>query len=197
MRDVEIDGTELLISTGLDSCGYQYFNNLWNHRTIIINSVIDATIVESVIIPLKQFEQDDSDEPITLILNTDGGSVIDGLVLCNIIDNYKKKLNIYVYSYAYSMGSIILCSGNKNPNVTKYCYKFSTGLIHGGSKGLWGSSAIVKDTYLFQSKIDDMVRDYIISNTNITPEEYDESERHEWYLTSDEMKEKGLVDIIL
>ena len=95
------------------------------------------------------------------------------------------------------MGSIILCSGNKNPNVTKYCYKFSTGLIHGGSKGLWGSSAIVKDTYLFQSKIDDMVRDYIISNTNITPEEYDESERHEWYLTSDEMKEKGLVDVIL
>ena len=197
MKDIEICDSELLVSTGLDPCSYQYFNNLWNHRTVIFNSMVDATIVESVIVPLKRFEEDDSDEPVNLILNTDGGSINDGLVVCNIIDSYKKKLNIYVLGYAYSMGSIILCSGNKNPNVTKYCYKFSTGLIHGGSKGLWGSSSMVKDTYLFQSKVDDMVRDYIIANTNITLEEYEDSECREWYLTANEMKEKGLVDIIL
>ena len=42
-----------------------------------------------------------------------------------------------------------------------------------------------------------MVRDYIIANTNITLEEYEDSERREWYLTANEMKEKGLVDVIL
>ena len=183
--------------SNLDPVSYQYFFNYFEKRTIVFNSFIDESIVETVILPLKQFEEDKINEPVKLIISTGGGSVSDSLVLCNIIDNYKKPLEIYVYGYACSMGTVILCAGNKNPNVTKYCYKFSTGLIHGGSKGLWGSSAIVKDTYLFQSKIDDMVRDYIISNTNITPEEYDESERHEWYLTSDEMKEKGLVDVIL
>ena len=197
MKDIEICDSELSVSTGLDPCSYQYFNNLWNHRTIIFNSIVDETIVESVIVPLKRFEEDDSNEPVTLILNTNGGSVNDGLVVCNIIDSYKKKLNIYVLGYAYSMGSIILCSGNNNPNITKYCYKFSTGLIHGGSKYLWGTSSTVKDTYLFQSKVDDMVRDYIIANTNITLEEYEDSERREWYLTANEMKEKGLVDVIL
>ena len=197
MKDIDFEDKELLISTGLDYCSYQYFNNLLHHRTIILNADVDETIVESVIIPLKQFEEDDSDEPISLILNTNGGSVNDGLVLCNIIDNYKKKLNIYVMGYAYSMGSIILCSGNKNPNITKYCYKFSTGLIHGGSKFLWGTSSTVKDMYLFESKIDEMVKNYILENTNITQEEYDRSERTEWYLTANEMKDKGLVDIIL
>ena len=123
MKDIEICDSELLVSTGLDPCSYQYFNNLWNHRTIIFNSIVDETIVESVIVPLIRFEEDDSNVSVTLILNSNGCSVNDGLVVCNIIDSYKKKLNIYVLGYAYSMGSIILCSGNNNPNITKYCYK--------------------------------------------------------------------------
>ena len=73
MKDIEICDSELLVSTGLDPCSYQYFNNLWNHRTIIFNSIVDETIVESVIVPLKRFEEDDSNEPVTLILNTNGG----------------------------------------------------------------------------------------------------------------------------
>ena len=55
MKDIEICDSELLVSTGLDPCSYQYFNNLWNHRTVIFNSMVDATIVESVIVPLKRF----------------------------------------------------------------------------------------------------------------------------------------------
>ena len=47
-----------------------------------------------------------------------------------IIDNYKKPLEIYVYGYSCSMGTIILCSGNKNPNVINYFYPFSFGLFH-------------------------------------------------------------------
>jgi len=131
MSDLEFLGFAEATSS-LDPIMYQYFKNLLHKRTIILNSEIDENILENVVLPLQDFEEDDSNSPITLILNTPGGSVADGLMLCNIIDNYKKPLNIIVPSYSCSMGTIILCSGNKNPNVTKKCYPFSFALFHSG-----------------------------------------------------------------
>lgn len=183
--------------SGLDPIMYQYFNHYQNHRTIIFNRAVDDSIVETVILPLKEFENDDSNEPVKLIISTPGGSVSDGLILCNIIDNYKKPLEIYIYGYACSMGTIFLCSGNKNPNVKKFCYPFSFALFHAGYSAIEGESLSVEDRMEFNKKIDNMIRDYVVANTKITAEEYKLNERRQWYLTAQEMKEKGLIDIII
>lgn len=184
-------------NSNLDPIMYQYFNCYFNRRTIIFNREVDRDIVEAVIVPLKEFEEDDSNSPVRLILSTPGGSVGDGLILCNIIDNYKKPLEIYVYGYACSMGTIILCAGNKNPNVKKFCYPFSFGLFHAGYSAIEGESLSVEDQIEFNKRTDNMIRDYVISNTNITAEEYKANERRQWYLTAEEMREKGLIDIII
>lgn len=183
--------------SNLDPVTYQYFNHYKNHRTIIFNHAVDENIVETVILPLLEFENDDSSEPVKLILSTVGGSVSDGLILCNIIDNYKKPLEIYVYGYACSMGTIILCAGNKNQNVRKYCYPFSFGLFHAGYSAIEGESLSVEDRIEFNKKTDNSIRDYVIENTNITAEEYKINERRQWYLNAKDMKEKGLVDAII
>ena len=183
--------------SNLDPIMYQYFNHYKNHRTIIFNRAVDENIVEMVILPLLEYERDDSNEPVKLILSTVGGSVSDGLILCNIIDNYKKPLKIYVYGYACSMGTIILCAGNKNPNVKKYCYPFSFGLFHAGYSAIEGESLSVEDQIEFNKKTDSTIRNYVVSNTNITEEEYKHNERRQWYLNAREMKEKGLIDIII
>lgn len=183
--------------SNLDPVMYQYFNQYKNHRTIVFNRGVDESIVESVILPLKEYEEDDSNAPVKLILSTAGGSVADGLILCNIIDNYTKPLEIYVYGYACSMGTVILCSGNNNPNVTKYCYPFSFGLFHAGYSAVEGESLSVEDQMAFNKKTDNRIRDYVVANTNITVEEYKANERRQWYLDAQEMKEKGLIDIII
>jgi len=59
---------------------------LFKHRTVVFNNIVTEDIVESVILPLKEFEEDSSNEPVKLVISTPGGSVADGLVLCNIID---------------------------------------------------------------------------------------------------------------
>lgn len=183
--------------SNLDPVMYQYFNHYKNYRTIVFNRGVDDSIVETVILPLKEFERDDCETPVKLIISTAGGSVADGLILCNIIDNYKKPLEIYVYGYACSMGTIILCSGNKNPNVIKYCYPFSFGLFHAGYSAVEGESLSVEDQMAFNKKTDNMIRDYVVANTNITEEEYKHNERRQWYLDAHEMKEKGLIDVII
>lgn len=183
--------------TGLpDIITYQYYKNL-EKRTIIINEQITSNIVESVMLPLLEMDNDGTGEPINIILNTIGGSLFDGATLCNIIDNLKTPTTITVFTYAYSMGSILLMAGYNNPNVKKRCYKHSTALLHAGSSYLEGDSMSVKDQFNFYQKFEDVIKEYTLSHSKITPEEYDKMERYEWYMTSDTMLEKGLVDEII
>lgn len=196
MNDIEFLGFAETVSN-LDPIDYQYFNQLMNYRTIVLNSEIDENILETVVLPLKQFEEDNCIKPIKLILNTPGGSVADGLMLCNVIDNYKKPLEIIVPSYACSMGTIILCSGNKNPNVIKKCYPFSFALIHSGNTYVGGESHTVEDVMDFNKSMDKAIKDYIVENTGISEEEYDSHYRKQWYLNSSDMLHYKLVDEII
>ena len=181
----------------LTPSNYQYFQNLLENRTIIYNEEINENIVESVIIPLLQFEKDDSTEPVTLYLSTIGGSVSDSLVLCNIIDYYKKPLTIVVFGYAASMGTVILAAGSKNPNVTRVCYPFSYGLLHAGSQAFGGEALTVADALEFSQRLDKKMKYYILEHTNITEEEYDSKARTQWYLDAHDLKKYGFIDKII
>lgn len=181
----------------LDPVSYQYFNHLFNHRTIVFNDGIDKNILEAVILPLKEFENDGSNDPVKMIISTPGGSISEGLVLCNIIDNYSKPLEIYVMGYACSMGTIILAAGNHNSNVKKFCYPFSFALFHSGYSAFEGESLSVEDAMAFNKRVDNRIRDYIVANTKITEEQYRANERRQWYLDAHDMKELGLIDVII
>lgn len=196
MNDLEFLGFANDVST-LDPIMYQYFNQLLRNRTIILNAEIDENILETVVLPLKDFEKQRNDKPVTLILNTPGGSVADGLMLCNIIDNYTVPLEIIVPSYACSMGTIILCSGNNNPNIIKKCYPFSFALFHSGQTYVGGESTSVDDVIDFNRGVDNKIKEYIIKNTNITEELYEKHHRKQWYLTAEEMLQYHLVDEII
>ena len=175
---------------------YQYYKGLENRR-IIINDQIDAGIVETLILPLLEMDNDGSGEPIEIVLSSPGGSVYDALCACNIIDNLKTPTTIKVLGYAFSMAGLLLAAGYNNPNVKKVCYKFSTALLHAGSTYLEGSANIVKDTFHFTEKMDEEIKKYMLSHSKMTEDEYVKMERYEWYMMSDEMLRLGLVDEIL
>lgn len=173
------------------------YNRLLEERKILINDIISENTIEKVVMPLLRMDNDGSGKKITIYINTNGGSVYDGLVLCDIIEQLKTETEVIVLGYAYSMGSIILMSGKNNPNVTRKCFPFSTALIHGGSAYISGSSSQVKDYFKFNEKFEKRIADFIVSHTNLTEDDYAAIERYEAYMDSDEMLEKGLVDEII
>lgn len=193
-----LDINELIqqLSSSADPIMYQYFKNLKN-RKLVINEDISEASIETIALPLLEMDNDGTGEKITIYLNTNGGDVSVGLTICNIIEKLKTPTDVILLSNAYSMGSLILMAGYNNPNVTRKCYPFSTGLIHSGSTYIGGQSNAVKDFFNFNSKYEEMIKDYIISHSAISEEEYIEMERFEWYLTSQDMIEKKLIDEII
>lgn len=195
---IDIDLASLFDNTTFDPVSYQYFHQLIDNRTIIFNCGIEEDVVEKVFLPLRDFEKDSSTEPITLILNSSGGSVTDGFFLAHYISHYSKSLNIIVTGYACSMATVILAAGGKNPNVTRTCFPCSYALVHDGYVAV--SAAETKtaaDIMAFNDKIDNYIRQFYIDNTAITAEEFDAHSRHQWFMFADEMKKYNLIDKII
>ena len=86
---------------------------------------------------------------------------------------------------------------NHNPNVKKFCYPFSFALFHSGYTAFEGEALSVEDAMAFNKRVDNRIRDYIVANTKITEEQYRANERRQWYLDAHDMKELGLIDVII
>ena len=185
-------------TNSIDPVSYQYFHQLLNKRTVVFNTDVTENLVETVYLPLKEFEEDELDQPVTLILNSLGGSVSNGFFLAHYIANYKKQLNIIVTGCAASMAAVILCGGGKNNKVTRYCYPSTYALIHDGFITLQASEAkTASDIMAFNEQVDNDIRNFILKNTNITAEQYDSKTRHQWFLSAKEMKDLNLIDVII
>ena len=124
----ELDFLEMFTDVGTSPSAYQYWHQLLHNRTIVFNVEIDEDIVERIYLPLRDFENDSSQAPVTLILHSPGGSVSDGYFLAEYISQYKKPLNIIVLGFAASMAAFV------SPKAGRICLSSSIG---------WGFAAIL------------------------------------------------------
>lgn len=131
-------------------------------------------------------------------MNSPGGSVTDSFFLANYLTHYSKPLEILVAGYAASMAAVILAAGGKNPNITRICYPSTYGLVHDGYISLAASeSKTAADIMAFNDKVDEQIKNFIITNTNISKEEYEAHARHQWFLTAEDMVKYNLIDKII
>ena len=188
---------------------YQYYKGLANSRVILAGEIMDD-IVENVAIPLLDMIKEKEEtrqkilkgyplklDPIEVIIHSPGGSVYDSMFLANIIDKATVPINVKILGNALSMGMIIAMAGYNNPNATKECYGFSIGLIHAGSLKMEGEANAVRDTMEFNDKYSEMMKQYVLSHSKITEEEYEAHNSKQWYLTAEEMLNYGIVDKVI
>ena len=167
-------------------------------RKLFLNSDIEQMTVEDIVKHIMQFNKEDlgvkpeDRKPIKLYVSSRGGEVDAGFELIDVILNSKTPVYTINLGYQYSMGFLIGLAGHK-----RYATSNAKFLMHDGSNFVWDSGMKAQDRMAFLKKVEDQTKEYIISRSKITSEEYDSKLREEWYLFADEAKEKGFVDYII
>lgn len=194
--DIELDLEQLLESGGMID-EYFYLNDL-KQRKLFINSNIYQMSVFDVIKHIMQFNAEDKGvepdkrKPILLYVTSNGGDVDSGFELIDIIEHSLTPVYTINLGYQYSMGFLIGLAGKKRFATANAKY-----LMHDGSNFVFNSGAKVQDQMRFQQKVDERVKNYVLSHSKISEKEYDDNLRVEWYLFAEEAKEKGFVDYII
>ena len=130
--------------------------------------------------------------PIIIIINSCGGSVSDGLALCDAINTSNAPVIGIVVGYAYSMAFNILTQCHVRVGMPNSSY-----LYHDGWCCDSNTSSKVKDAARFYEKVDKRVNKMIANRTKFTSEYLESIARADNYWFADEMKEKGVLDAIV
>lgn len=194
--DIDFDIAEVLVENGLIDDLF-YLKDL-EQRKLFLNANIDQFSVASIVRHIMQFNSDDKGieimkrKPIILYITSNGGEVDAGFELIDAIQSSKTPVYTINLGYQYSMGFLIGLAGHK-----RFAMKNAKFLMHDGSNFVYGTGTKVQDQMEFQKRVEARIKEYIISRSHITSEEYDNKLRVEWYLFADEAKERGFTDYII
>lgn len=194
--DIEIDVGQALIDGGMVDEIF-YLQDL-KQRKLFLNTEIDQISIADIAKHILQYNKEDrgkavdTREPILLYVVSNGGEVDSGFELIDVIQNSKTPVYTINLGYQYSMGFLIGLAGHK-----RFATRNAKYLMHDGSNFVYNSGAKAQDQMEFNRKVEERVKQYILSRSNLTSEEYDSKLRVEWYLFADEAKQKGFVDYII
>lgn len=193
--DIEIDVEAVKRGASLDELLWLQDLKL---RKFYLNYDIDQDGVHDIARHILQINAEDRDipvherKPILLYVISNGGELDSGFELIDVIENSSTPVYTINLGYQYSMAFLIGLAGHK-----RFASRNAKFLLHDGSNFIWDSGAKAQDRMDFQKRVEARIRDYVLSHSRITPEEYDSKLRVEWYMFADEAKEKGFTDFII
>lgn len=169
-----------------------------NARKLMLNCDISDELFESVIMYILLWNKEDKDLPVErrkkifLYINSDGGEVIFGNSILDIIANSITPIITVGFAKCASMASYLLAAGHE-----RICFPSTVILIHDGQTGYMTSGNKGKDIQKFYDSLDERAIAFMIQHTKMTKEYLESIKDRETYMFALEAKEKGIVDKIV
>jgi ATP-dependent Clp protease, protease subunit len=179
--------------TGRGERAYDIFSRLLKERIIFIGTPIDDGIASLVIAQLLFLESEDPDKDITLYINSPGGSVSAGLAIYDTMQYIRPDVSTVCIGMAASMGAVLLAGG---ANGKRSALPNSRIMIHqpwGGVQGTASDISIQAEEILKTKK---RLNQILSHHTNQPLESIERDTDRDRYLSSEEAKTYGLIDIV-
>lgn len=165
------------------------FSKLIQERIIFIDDVIDDDLANGVIAQLLYLDSLSSN-PIDIYINTEGGSVLDGLAIYDVANLIKSPIRTVCVGMAASMGAILMLMGTE-----REATKHSRIMLHQPSGRAWGSS---DDIQIIHEEIQKYKKElYNIVEANTTLTNVEQLFKLDTWYTAEEALECGILTKIL
>ncbi len=170
---------------------------LRDRKIFFVGNVSDRSCNE-LIKELLYMEAEDSTKPITLFIDSPGGSVKSGLGVYDTIRLLKSPVTAVVTGIAASMGSIILLACDPD---RRFMLPSASVMIHDASFGSMDIGGMKPHEIQHEVDLLNQTNERLISiiaeRTGKSPEEVSEVTKHDSYFTASEAIEFGLASATL
>jgi ATP-dependent Clp protease protease subunit len=171
------------------------FSKLLDERIIFLSDEIDSDICNVIKAQLLYLETQ-SDEDISIYIDSPGGSVYSGLGLLDVMDFIQPDISTVNTGLAASMAAVILCSGSKGK---RKALKRSRTMIHQPlTYGGWMQQA--SDVEIEAKEMNHLKKELYEIISERTGQTYDrvykDGDRDYW-MSSNDAKKYGMIDEII
>lgn len=185
---------------------YDIYSRLLKDRIVMMQGVVEDGMANAIIAQMLFLESQDPNKPISLYINSPGGSVTAGLAIYDTMQFIKCEVQTMVMGQAASMGSFLAQAGAAGK---RYVLPESRTMIHRVSSGTRGTSGSV---HVQELEFEDARRHfeeskrlnqrltelYVKHNTaGKTYEELFETMKFDTFLSAEEAVSNGLADKVV
>jgi len=173
---------------------YDIYSRLLKDRIVFIGTPIDDDVANVVVAQLLFLEKEDPDKDIDIYINSPGGVVSSGLAIYDAMQVIKPDVATICLGQACSMAAVLLAAGAPGK---RHALANARIMIHQGSAGFRGSPSdidIMAKEILLTKKI---LQDILSKHTGQPVEKVAEDTDRDYFMSGEEAKEYGIVDVVL
>jgi ATP-dependent Clp protease protease subunit len=133
-------------------------------------------------------------EPLTIVVNSPGGEVYDGIAIVDAMNLSKTPINVVVLGRAMSMGLLIAACGHH-----RAASRNARFMYHEGSYEASGTGKIHKNELAEYTKLEKLYDNILMEKTKLTTKELKniKNSAKEWYFDSNTALKLGIIDEIV
>jgi ATP-dependent Clp protease protease subunit len=181
-------------TTGRGERAYDIYSRLLKERIVFIGTPVDDTIASLVIAQLLFLESEDPDKDIHLYINSPGGSVTSGLAIYDTMQYIRPEVSTICIGMAASMAAVLLTGGQKGKRTALPNARVMIHQPWGGVQGTASDIRIQAEEILKTKK---RINEILATHTGKPVEEVEKDTDRDYYMSSQEAEDYGLIDNIL
>lgn len=176
---------------------YDIYSRLLKDRIVFLGTPVTDEVANSIIAQFLFLEVDNPEKDIHLYINSPGGSVTAGMAIYDMMQFVKCDVATYCIGMAASMGSLLLTAGT---NGKRYALPNSRVMIHQPLISGGGLSGQVTDIEIHTQELlrtKKRLTHIYETHTGRDFETLAKSMERDYYMSSVEAKEFGLIDTVV
>jgi ATP-dependent Clp protease protease subunit len=173
---------------------YDIYSRLLKDRIIFLGEEVNETTASLVVAQLLFLESEDPGKDIQLYINSPGGMVTAGMAIYDTMQYIKCDVSTICMGMAASMGAFLLAAGAKGKRLA---LPNSDIMIHQPSGGAQGVASDMEINLREMLKLKKELYDIIANHSGQSYEWVEKASDRDYWMTSSEAKEYGMVDEVL
>ncbi len=180
--------------TGRGERSYDIYSRLLKDRIIMLSGEINDAVASSIVAQLLFLEAEDPEKDIYLYINSPGGVITSGFSIYDTMNYIRPDISTICIGQAASMGAFLLSSGTSGK---RYALPNARIMIHQPLGGAQGQATDIEIQAKEILRLKKTLNEILASNTKQTIKKIEKDTERDFFMSSSEACEYGLIDKVL
>ncbi len=174
--------------------GYDLPSRLLKERIIFVTGVVEDQMAASICMQLLYCESENPKKEISMYINSPGGVVTAGMAIYDTMQFIKPPIATLCIGQAASMGSLLLCAGDKD---MRFALPNARIMVHQPSGGFQGQASDIERHAQDILKMKKRLNEVYVKHTGQPYDTVENTLDRDHFMSADEAKDFGLIDKVL
>jgi ATP-dependent Clp protease protease subunit len=173
---------------------YDIYSRLLKERIVFVTGPIEDHVASLITAQLLFLEAENPKKEISMYINSPGGVVTSGMAVYDTMQFVRPAVATLCIGQAASMGSLLLCAGEKG---MRYALPNARILLHQPSGGFQGQASDIERHAEDIIKMKRRLNEVYVKHTGQPYENVEKTLDRDYFMTADQARDFGLIDRVL